>query len=75
MVDPWRDCERLYPPHFVERMTGKFLPDNQVKSALIDGKKIKDKKGEFTIKWKKWTLKVSQGKCFLVLQTAILSRK
>lgn len=73
--DPWRDCTRLYSKHFSERMQQRFLPDSQVALALRDGNKIEEKKGEFTIKWNKWTLKISQGNCFLTLQTAIRSKK
>ena len=75
MVDPWRDCQRLYPEHFVERMEQRFLSDDQVKLALIEGNKIQEKKGEYTVRWKKWTFKVSQGNCFLILQTACRSTK
>jgi hypothetical protein len=46
------------------------LPDMQVKIALIHGRRIQERKGEYTIKWNKWTLAVSIGPCFLVLKTA-----
>jgi len=41
----------------------------------MEGDKIKEKKGEYPVKWKKWTIKVSQGNCFLILQTACRSTK
>ena len=70
MVDPWRDCQRLYSPHFCARIRDRFLPEDQVFAALINGKKIKEKRGEYTVLWNGWTIIVSQGNCFLTLQTA-----
>lgn len=70
MVDPWRDCERYFDPHFADRMGERFLPMEQVREALKDGNKIMKKKDEYEIKWKKWTLVVSIGSCFIYFWTA-----
>ena len=70
-MDPWKDCRRIYDPHFMDRMQEKHLPRDQVNDALIDGIKIQERKGEYEVNWKKWTLKVSMGRCFLFLRTAI----
>jgi hypothetical protein len=51
-------------------MTERYLPDAQVVIALRHGRKIQQKKGEYIIKWNRWTLAVSVGSCFLVLKTA-----
>lgn len=69
-MDPFIDCQRLYSDHFGMRMEERYLPDAQVVTALRDGRKSQEKKGEYLIKWNKWTLSVSVGSCFLVLQTA-----
>lgn len=69
-MDPFTDCGRLYTDHFGERMAERYLPDAQVAVALRDGQKIQRKKGEYIIKWNRWTLAVSIGSCFLVLKTA-----
>jgi len=69
-MDPWRDCQRIYDPHFSERMKQRHLPDFQVTLAINDGNRIEDAKEEYTIKWKKWTIKATRGKCFILLVTA-----
>jgi len=70
LMDPFRDCERLYDNHCLDRMTQRHLPEDQVAKALREGNKIRDEKGEYSIKWNKWCLKVSVGECFVYLWTA-----
>lgn len=69
-MDPWRDCERLYDPHFADRMSERHLPDEQIEIALINGSKIQESKGEYRINWNRWTIKVTIGTCFVYLWTA-----
>ncbi len=71
-MDPWRDCERIYDTHFADRMSQRFLPFDQVREALKDGDKSMQKKGEYKVKWKRWTIEVSMEPCFLYLWTAYL---
>ena len=70
MVDPWQDCVRLYSDHFSERMSERHLPDNQVSLALKEGKRIQEQGDNYSVRWKKWTIKVTHGNCFLTLETA-----
>ena len=49
VVDPWRDCERIYDIHFMDRMRQYFLPKKDIVKALKDGSKIAEKKGIKTI--------------------------
>lgn len=69
-MDPWRDCERLYDPHFMDRMNERHLPRAQVEEAIIFGKKIRKKENDFDVKWNKWTIKLIRNPCFLFLKTA-----
>ncbi len=69
-MDPWRDCERIYDLHFMDRMSTKFLPKQDVKEALKDGKKTEESKNEYAVKWKSWTLRVTRQTCFIYLRTA-----
>ena len=72
MTNPWRDCERVYVNHFMDRMRERHLPRAQVEEAIMYGKKIFDGKGQYTVQWSRWTLKVSLGRCILFLRTAYL---
>ena len=69
-MDPWKDCERIYDKHFMDRMGQRFLPKNQVIAALKEGSKDEEKKKEYKIRWKTWILKVSLGDCFIYMRTA-----
>jgi len=53
-------------------MSQRFLPFDQVREALKDGDKSMQKKGEYKVKWKRWTIEVSMEPCFLYLWTAYL---
>lgn len=70
LVDPWKDCERIYDNHFMDRMNDRYLPPNQIKIALKEGKKIETKKNEYQVRWEKWEIVVSLRRCFLYLRTA-----
>ena len=75
-MDPWRDCRRLFEPHFFDRMYDRFLPVDQVESALIEG--VKEADGaqkvdgsqDFKIQWRDWTLVATRVPCTIVLKTA-----
>lgn len=69
-MDPWKECERIYDNHFMDRMRGRFLDKNQAIAALREGSKEEEKKNEFKIRWKTWILKVSLGDCFIYMRTA-----
>jgi len=69
-MDPWKDCERIYDKHFMDRMNERFLPKPHIVQALKEGSKTVEKNNDFKIKWKTWTLKVSRGTCFIYLWTA-----
>jgi len=73
LVDPWRDCERIYDDHFMDRMRARSLPAEQVREALKDGKKVMEKKNEYSIRWNDWTIKASVQTCFVYLRTAFIS--
>ena len=70
-MDPWKDCERLFDPHFLQRMSERHLPREHVEKALEHVDRIREKNQTFKIKWNKWTLLVDVGECFLTLKTAI----
>jgi hypothetical protein len=54
----------------MEQMSFRHLPDEQVARALREGERKQERKGEYLVKWNKWTIKVAVGTCFLVLVTA-----
>ena len=70
-MDPWRNCERLFDIHFVERMMQRHLPKEQIETALKDGKKIKEYDSVFRVEWNKWVLFVELGTCFMTFKTAV----
>ena len=49
------------------RMMDRSLRDAQVKMALNDGERIQKKKGEYDVKWNKWTIAVFTGNCVSLL--------
>ena len=55
-------------------MSQRHLPEDQVAKALTEGSKIKDEKGEYSIRWNKWCLKVSIGQCFVFLWTVFMMK-
>jgi hypothetical protein len=74
-MDPWRDCKRLFEPHFFDRMYDRSLPLNQVEEALMDGKKetigpVKGNSQEYRVTWGKWTLIAKRVPCTIILRTA-----
>lgn len=69
-MDPFKDCEPIYDPHFIERMVQRSLPGIQIAMALRDGKKIQLQKDVYKIKWNKWSLIIHIGSCILVFETA-----
>jgi len=74
-MDPWRDCERFYDPHFIDRMKQRHLPRDQVEEAILIGKKMRKKENNYDIKWNKWTIRLVQNQCFLFLKTAFKHEK
>ena len=69
-MDPFKDCRRFYKEHFSDRMQERYLPHEQVDVALKEGRKIQERKGEYLVKWNRWTISVSVGSCHLILNTA-----
>lgn len=55
-------------------MDERSLPFAHVDEALINGDKINTGARDYNVRWNKWTLKVSLGKCVLYLWTAYLDR-
>lgn len=71
-LDPWKDCERIFDDHFMDRMKERSLPSPLIDEALKFGKKIPEKNDVYKIKWNRWTLVVFHASCLLYLQTAYL---
>ena len=74
MTDPWRDCERFYDMHFLDRMRERHLPLNHIEEALLYGDKITEAEKTYRVRWNKWTIVVVVGRCFVYLLTAYLER-
>jgi len=72
-LDPFRDCEKLYSFHFMDRMNERHLPRQQVEQALREGKITMIKKGEYLVKWKRWELALTLNPCVVFLKTAFHS--
>ena len=78
IMDPWRDCNRRYEPHFFDRMFNRYLPQNQVEIALNEGKKIPcsgrkfDGEQDYEVRWRRWILKVTRRPCTIIMQTAYI---
>jgi hypothetical protein len=51
-------------------MIERHLADQQVLDALEKGERIRQKEDDYLIKWNRWRLAVSIGRCSLVLKTA-----
>ena len=75
-VDPWRDCERRYEPHFYDSMIDRSLPMDQVVMVLSEGTKIpltekgSDGAQDHEVRWNRWILIVTLRPCRIVLHTA-----
>jgi len=73
-MDPWEKCEPLYDPHFSDQMSGRHLPDSQVREALAEGTKQLENNNEkkYQVRWHRWVLIVFLRKCFIYCKTAFL---
>ena len=49
MVDPWRDCKRIYDAHFADRMHERCLPEDHIDEALKHGRKTMEQKNEYRV--------------------------
>ena len=70
LVDPWRDCERIYDAHFADRVHERSLPKDDVARAFKYGRKTMDQKNEYRVSWNGWIVKASLRQCFVFLRTA-----
>ena len=69
MVDPWRDCERIYDAHFADRAHERFFSKDDIARAFKYGRKTTEQKNEYRVSWNGWAVKASLGRCFVVLRT------
>ncbi len=63
-------CTPYFSIHCLDRMKERHLPLDQVRSAILDGKKNKEKENEYKIKWHGWILLVSKRDCYFYINTA-----
>ena len=72
-MDPFRDCKKIFGTHFRDKMGQKHLPLDQVNNIVENGTKSAEGNGRYSVKFGKWTIKLTVFKCTLFLGTAILS--
>jgi len=51
-------------------MKERHLPLDQVKIAIMEGKKNKEKENEYKINWHGWIMKISKRDCYFFVRTA-----
>ena len=56
--------------HCLDRMKERHLPLDQVRAAIVEGKKNREKENEYKIKWQGWILEVSKQECYFYVNTA-----
>jgi len=69
-LDPWISCTPYFSMHCLDRMKERHLPLDQVRAAIVEGKKNREKENEYKIKWQGWILEVSKQECYFYVNTA-----
>lgn len=72
MVDPFRDCKKIFGMHFRERMDHRHLPLEQVNNIVENGTRTPDGNGRFSVSLGRWTIRLTAFNCTLFLGTAFL---
>jgi len=72
MVDPFRDCKKIFDMHFRQRMDQRHLPLDQVHNIVENGTRSPEGKGRYSVRLGRWTIKLTTFKCTLFLGSAIL---
>lgn len=71
-MDPFRDCQKIFAPHFRDQMIGRHLPLEHVNQILDKGKKSATGNNDYTVTLGRWTISLTVFSCTLFLGTAFM---
>jgi len=68
-MDPFKDCKRIYKPHFRQRIGQRHFPVKQVNDILRKGTSTHQGNEIYIVRYGIWALVLKAYKCRIILRT------